>query len=55
MTGNGWEMFGSGISLLIVTLVSTILFVCVWLGSHGVTHMTTHPHVDAMAGDEGED
>lgn len=54
MTGNGWEMFGTGISLLIVTLVSAVLFVSIWLGSHGVTHMT-HPHLDEMAGDEGDD
>jgi hypothetical protein len=54
MTGNGWMMFGTGISLLIVTLVSAILFVYVWIGSHGINHMT-HPHVDDMAGDEGDD
>ncbi|KAF0220614.1 MAG: hypothetical protein FD174_938 [Geobacteraceae bacterium] len=54
MTGNGWEMFGTGMSLLIITLVSAILFVYIWLGSHGVTHRT-YPHVDEMAGDEGED
>lgn len=53
MTGIGWEMFGTGMSLLIVTLVSVILFLYIWLGSHG-THKT-HPHVDKMAGDEGED
>jgi hypothetical protein len=54
MTGNGWEMFGTGVSLLMITLVSTVLFVYVWLQSHGVMHKT-HPHVDLMAGDEGED
>lgn len=55
MTGIGWEMFGTGMSLLIITLVSAILFVYTWLTSHGVMRMTTHPHLDAMAGDEGED
>jgi hypothetical protein len=54
MTGIGWEMFGTKISLLLVTSVSAIFFVYVWLRSHGVEHMT-HPHVDKMAGDEGED
>jgi hypothetical protein len=54
MTGNGWEMFGTGASLLIVALVSAILFVYIWLRSHDVMHMT-HSHVDEMAGDEGED
>ena len=54
MTGNGWMMFSTGISLLIVTGVSTILFVYVWLGSHGIKR-TTHPHLDDRAGDEGED
>jgi len=54
MTGNGWEMFGTGVSLLMITLVSTVLFVYVWLQSHDVMHKT-HPHVDLMAGDEGED
>ena len=44
----------TGISLLIVTLITAILFVYVWLRSHEVMHMT-HPHVDMMAGDEGED
>ncbi|HEY6872001.1 MAG TPA: hypothetical protein VI298_04640 [Geobacteraceae bacterium] len=54
MTGIGWEMFSTKVSLLLVTLVSTVLFVYVWLRSHGVEHMT-HPHVDKMAGDEGDD
>lgn len=54
MTGIGWEMFGTAVSLLIVTVVSAILFVTIWLRSHGVEHMT-HPRVDKMAGDEGED
>ena len=44
----------TGISLLIVTLVSAVLIVYVWLRSHDVMHMTHH-HVDTMAGDEGED
>ncbi len=44
----------TGISLLILTLVSTIVFVYVRLRSHDGIYMT-HPHVDAMAGDEGED
>ncbi len=55
MTGIGWEMFGTGMSLLIVTLVSAILFVYTWLRSGEDRHMTTHPHLDRMAGDEGED
>ncbi|HYS42838.1 MAG TPA: hypothetical protein VEM32_02555 [Geobacteraceae bacterium] len=54
MTGIGWEMFGTKVSLLFVTSASAIFFVYVWLRSHGVAHMT-HPHVDKMAGDEGED
>ena len=54
MTGIGWEMFGTKVSLLLVTLGSTIFFVYVWLQSHGVEHMH-HPHVDKMAGDEGDD
>ena len=54
MTGIGWEMFGTKVSLLLVTLGSTIFFVYVWLRSHGVEHMH-HPHVDKMAGDEGDD
>jgi hypothetical protein len=41
-------------SLLIVTFVSTVLFAYIWLRTHEVMH-TTHPHVDKMAGDEGED
>ncbi|HEX5773358.1 MAG TPA: hypothetical protein VFY07_03475 [Geomobilimonas sp.] len=55
MTGIGWEMFGTGMSLLIVTLVSAILFVYTWMRSGDTMHMTTHPRVDRMAGDEGED
>ena len=54
MTGIGWEMFGTKVSLLLVMSVSAILFVYIWLQSHGVEHMT-HVHVDKMAGDEGED
>ncbi|MCM2359431.1 MAG: hypothetical protein NDI77_14875 [Geobacteraceae bacterium] len=54
MTGTGWEMFGTTVSLLLVMSVSAILFVYVWLQSHGIEHMT-HPHVDKMAGDEGDD
>jgi len=55
MTGIGWEMFGTGMSLLIITLVSAILFVYTWVRSHDVMNMTTYPHVDKMAGDEGEE
>jgi len=55
MTGIGWEMFGTGMSLLIVTLVSAILFVYTWMRSRDDMRMTTHPRVDRMAGDEGED
>ena len=54
MTGIGWEMFGTKVSLLLVMSVSAILFVYTWVQSHGIEHMT-HPHVDKMAGDEGED
>jgi hypothetical protein len=54
MTGISWELFGTGVSLLVVTAVSIALFAYVWLQSHGVTHMT-FPRVDKMAGDEGED
>jgi hypothetical protein len=58
MTGISWA-FTTFVSLLIVTLVTAVLFVYVWLRSHGVSH-TTHPHmtharVDGMAGEEGED
>ena len=41
-------------SVLIVMFVSAALFAYVWLRSHEVMHMT-HPHVDKMAGDEGEE
>ena len=54
MTGIGWQLFGTMSSLIFVTLASTVFFVYVWLRSHGVTNMT-NMHVDAMAGDEGED
>ena len=54
MTGFGWEMFGTSVSLLLTTLAAAVLFMYTWMRSHGVTHMT-HPHVDMMAGDEGED
>jgi hypothetical protein len=54
MTGIGWEMFGTTVSLLLVTSASAIFFVYVWIRSHGVEHMT-YSHVDKMAGDEGED
>lgn len=54
MTGMSWVMFSTTVSLLLVMLVTTVLFVYVWLKSHGIDHMT-HPHVDEMAGDEGED
>ncbi len=47
--------FGTGFSLILVALVTTILFVCIWMRSHGVMNDMTHVHVDAMAGDEGED
>ena len=57
MTGFGWGYFGTGFSVLFVMLVSAILFVYIWLQSHGVAHMTHfhQAHVDTMAGDEGED
>ena len=53
----GWGYFGTAFSLLFVTLVTTIIFAYVWLRSHGPAHMTHfhQAHVDAMAGDEGED
>ncbi|WP_298273494.1 hypothetical protein [Geobacter sp.] len=54
MTGIGWQMFGTAVSLLLVTTVSIILFAYTWFRSHGVEHMT-RTHVDEMAGDEGED
>ena len=54
MTGNGWLMLSTTSSLILIMLVSAILFVYTWLRSHGDTHMT-HPHVDKMAGDEGDD
>lgn len=54
MTGSFWVLFSTGISMLLISSVSIVLFLYVWLGSHGVEHMT-NPHVDAMAGDEGED
>ena len=44
-------------SILIAMLVTVTLFVYVWVRSHGITNRTyLQPvHVDAMAGDEGED
>jgi hypothetical protein len=46
--------FGTGFSLLIIMLVTIVLFAYTWFRSHGDMPMT-HAHVDAMAGDEGED
>ena len=40
--------------VLIVMFVSTVLFAYVWLRTHDVMHMT-HPHIDKMVGDEGEE
>ena len=53
MAGIGY--FGTGFSLVLVMLVTTILFVYIWLRSHGVMHRLSHANVDSMAGDEGED
>lgn len=50
----GWEFWGLKFSWFLVSLISLILFVYVWLHTHGVEHMT-HVRVDRMAGDEGED
>ncbi len=54
----GWY-FGTIFSLLVVSLVTIVLFVYMWLRSHGASHVTrgyvTGTHVDTMAGDEGED
>lgn len=47
--------FGTGFSLFLVALVTTVLFVYTWMRSHGVAHHISHIRVDAMAGDEGED
>jgi hypothetical protein len=52
MTGLGWEFWGLKFSWLLIMLVSAVLFVVVWLQSHGSAQMA---HVDGMAGDEGED
>ena len=51
MTGIG---LGTGFSLFIVMMATTVLFVWTWLRSHGVTQIT-YVHVDSMAGDEGEE
>ncbi len=48
MLGMSWE------NIVVVTFVTAVLFVYAWLRSHGAMH-TGHPHVDSMAGDEGED
>ena len=53
MTGEYY--FGTTFSLLLVMVISAVLFVYVMLESHGMVPRMTHPHVDAMAGDEGED
>ena len=49
-----WELYSINFSLLIIMVVSIILFVGVWFGTHGSKHMHL-THVDKMAGDEGED
>ncbi len=54
MTSIPWEMFGTGFSLILVSLVTIVLFAYIWLRTHGITNMT-YAHVDGMAGDEGED
>ena len=51
----GISYFGTGFSLLLVTLVTAIFFVYIWLRTHGVSHRTRYAHIDSMAGDEGED
>jgi hypothetical protein len=38
----------------IVALVTSVLFIYIWLRSHGEIH-TPHARVDSRAGDEGDD
>ncbi|HEY6008763.1 MAG TPA: hypothetical protein VIU40_10610 [Geobacteraceae bacterium] len=52
MTIAGWEFWGLKFDWLLVVLVSGILFLTVWFGTHKSVNMI---HVDQMAGDEGED
>ncbi|GAM10815.1 hypothetical protein OR1_03112 [Geobacter sp. OR-1] len=52
MTTTGWEFWSVKFDLLMLTLISIILFIPVWLGYRKDENLH---RVDLMAGDEGED
>jgi len=52
MTGTGWEFYSIKFSVVLTMLVSIIIFLSAWLGSHTSNRFY---RVDTMAGDEGED
>ncbi|HZV81470.1 MAG TPA: hypothetical protein VFF53_04800 [Geobacteraceae bacterium] len=52
MTGTGWEFYGVRFSMFVTMLVSLVMFLSVWFGAKKNENFY---HVDAMAGDEGED
>jgi hypothetical protein len=48
----GWEFYGVRFSMFITMLVSLVMFLGVWITAH---KGESFHHVDATAGDEGED
>lgn len=51
MSGNGWELYGSGFIFFLITILSVITAAVA-----GFSYRSTRVgHVDTMAGDEGDE